>query len=102
MTPEPLTDDQIISRLAAVSWRRDGSSLVRETELENFNAALQLLNRVAALADARNHHPDMLLHSWNKLRLTLSTHDAGGLTARDFELATEIDRLMEGDRSHGG
>jgi 4a-hydroxytetrahydrobiopterin dehydratase len=52
------------------------------------------VNRVAALAEAHNHHPDILVHDWNTLRLTLSTHSAGGLTAADFDLAAELDRAL--------
>jgi len=51
------------------------------------------VNRVAELAEAANHHPDIFLHGWNKVRLTLSTHSQGGLTDADFKLASQIDRL---------
>jgi len=50
-----------------------------------------LVNRVAELAEAANHHPDILVHDYKHVRLTLSTHAAGGLTQRDFELAAKID-----------
>ena len=51
------------------------------------------MNRVVGAAEAANHHPDILVHGWNKVRLTLSTHSQGGLTDADFGLASEIDRL---------
>jgi 4a-hydroxytetrahydrobiopterin dehydratase len=51
------------------------------------------VNRVAVLAQDANHHPDILVHGWNKVRLELSTHSAGGLTAADFALAARIDAL---------
>ena len=51
------------------------------------------MNRVAELAESANHHPDILVHGWNKVRLTLSTHSAGGLTDADFALARGIDAL---------
>ena len=66
---------------------------MREIVLADFAAAVAFLDRVAVLAEAANHHPDMLLHGWNKLRLTLSTHSEGGLTDADFQLAGQIDRL---------
>ena len=56
-------------------------------------AAIAFINRVAEIAEAANHHPDILLHGWNKVRLTLSTHSEGGLTDADFALAGQIDRL---------
>ncbi len=96
-----LSDAEIEQRLEDVAqWRRgEGSSpsgddaIVRELELADFAAAIALVNRIAQAAEAANHHPDILVHGWNKLRLTLSTHSAGGLTDADFELARELDRL---------
>ncbi len=91
----PLTDADIAHRLAgAGQWRRgEGSTIVRELELADFAAAIALVNRVAEIAEAANHHPDILVHGWNKVRLTLSTHSQGGLTDADFALAGEIDRI---------
>jgi 4a-hydroxytetrahydrobiopterin dehydratase len=98
MTDPLLTDEQITARLVGSPWARDsagdGDAIVRDLELENFTAAVAAVNRVAALAEEHNHHPDILIHGWNKLRLTLSSHSAGGLTAADFELATGIDGLL--------
>jgi 4a-hydroxytetrahydrobiopterin dehydratase len=54
---------------------------------------MAFVNRVAELAERANHHPDILLHNWNEVRLTLSTHSAGGLTDLDFQLAEQVDRL---------
>ena len=90
-----LSDAEIQERLAAAGeWRADGEgAIVRELVLADFAAAVAFLDRVAVLAEAANHHPDMLLHGWNKLRLTLSTHSEGGLTDADFKLAGQIDRL---------
>jgi 4a-hydroxytetrahydrobiopterin dehydratase len=89
-----LTDRQIEERLADGAWRREGGSIVREHKLADFSAALAFVNRVAELAETANHHPDILIHGWNKVRLTLSTHSQGGLTAADFDLAAQIDRLI--------
>jgi 4a-hydroxytetrahydrobiopterin dehydratase len=71
----------------------DGSAIERDFELADFAAGLRLVERVGVLAEAANHHPDIFLHGWNKVRLTLSTHSAGGLTGADFSLASEIDGL---------
>lgn len=89
-----LDNGQVEGRLAELSsWRRDGQAIVRELELADFAAAIALVNRIAQAAEAANHHPDILVHGWNKLRLTLSTHSEGGLTEADFALARQIDGL---------
>ena len=66
---------------------------MREWALGDFAAAIAFVNRVAEVAEAANHHPDILVHGWNKVRLELSTHSQGGLTEADFELAARIDPL---------
>ncbi len=88
-----LSDEQIEQRLAGSEWARDGSSIVREYKLADFAQAIAFVNRVADLAEAADHHPDILLHGWNKVRLELSTHSQGGLTEADFALARQIDGL---------
>jgi 4a-hydroxytetrahydrobiopterin dehydratase len=89
-----LSDADIEQRLAGTDgWeRREGESIEREWRFKDFGAAIAFVNRVAEVAEAANHHPDILLHSWNKVRLTLSTHSQGGLTDADFRLAAELDR----------
>lgn len=87
-----LGDAEIEQRLRSVPrWRRDGDAIERELETEDFAAAIRLVDRVAELAEAANHHPDILVHGWNNVRLTLSTHSEGGLTEADFALASAID-----------
>ena len=75
------------------TWSRTDDSLVREWDFRDFAAALAFVNAVGAVAEERGHHPDILLHGWNKVRLTLSTHSEGGLTAADDELAAVLDTL---------
>jgi len=90
-----LSDAEIEHRLAdAGDWRREGVTIVRELQLTDFKAAIALVERIADAAETADHHPDILVHGWNKLRLTLSTHSQGGLTDADFALAREIDRLV--------
>lgn len=89
----PLSGQEINQRLAASAWERQGEAIAREWALADFAAAIAFVNRVAELAEAANHHPDILVHGWNKVRLELSTHSAGGLTAADFALAEQIDAL---------
>lgn len=91
-----LTGSDIEQRLAATpAWKlgANASSIVRELELADFAAAIELVDRVAERAEAANHHPDILVHGWNKVLLTLSTHSEGGLTDADFQLASQIDLL---------
>jgi 4a-hydroxytetrahydrobiopterin dehydratase len=90
-----LSDEEIEQRLAGVEgWQRgDARSIVREWKLADFDSAIAFVNRVAELAQAADHHPDILLHGWNRVRLTLSTHSQGGLTDADFQLAGQIDGL---------
>lgn len=74
-------------------WRRDGATIVRDVPTSDFAAAVGFVNAVALLAEKADHHPDILIHGWNKVRLVLSTHDQGGLTILDFRLAAQIDAL---------
>jgi 4a-hydroxytetrahydrobiopterin dehydratase len=85
-----LTEDEIHERLPGVAgWERSGRELRRTWAFPDFKAAMAFVNRVAALADAADHHPDIDIR-YSKVTLALSTHDSGGLTARDFELAARI------------
>jgi 4a-hydroxytetrahydrobiopterin dehydratase len=88
-----LSQQEIERRIASSAWSREGDVIVREWELGDFAGAIAFVNRVADLAERANHHPDVLIHGYNHVRLTLSTHSQGGLTDADFELAGEIDRI---------
>jgi 4a-hydroxytetrahydrobiopterin dehydratase len=90
---ELLSDEQIAQRLADSEWAREGEAIVRDYKLADFAAAIAFVGEVAALAEDANHHPDILVHGWNKVRLRLSTHSAGGVTDADFALARRIDAL---------
>jgi 4a-hydroxytetrahydrobiopterin dehydratase len=73
-------------------WSRRRTMIVRTFVFADFVAAVRFVNKVAKLAEAAWHHPDIDIR-WNKVSLTLSTHDAGGLTQNDFALARKFDRL---------
>ncbi len=88
-----LSDASISEHLQASDWEREGDEIVREWTFEDFAGALAFVNRVAATAEEANHHPDIFLHGWNKVRLALTNHSAGGLTEVDFELAGRFDAL---------
>jgi 4a-hydroxytetrahydrobiopterin dehydratase len=92
---EPLSEPEIEAGLAKLDprWRREGDQLVADIECEDFAAAIELVNRIAAEAERADHHPDILVHDYKHLRITLSTHSAGGLTKHDFALARELDTL---------
>lgn len=81
----------LLSRLA--DWRREGDWLVRDLKFENFKTAIGFVNRVADEAEAMDHHPDILIHGWNNVRLSVMTHSEGGLTEKDFKLAERINAL---------
>ena len=93
---ERLTDDAIEQGLQGSAWRREGDAIVRDFELGDFAGAMAFVNAVAVLAEDANHHPDILIHGWNKVRLTLSTHSEGGLTEKDHALAARIDEVTGG------
>jgi 4a-hydroxytetrahydrobiopterin dehydratase len=88
-----LGEEDIASRLEGSEWRRDGDEIVREWRFQDFAEAMAFVNRVAELAEEANHHPDILVHGWNKVRLSLTNHSAGGLTDPDFEMADRIDQV---------
>ena len=90
---ELLEQDEIATKLKASEWRREDDEIVRDWTFENFREAIDFVNRVAEAAEAANHHPDILVHGWNKVRLSLTNHSAGGLTQADFDMAERIDSL---------
>jgi 4a-hydroxytetrahydrobiopterin dehydratase len=88
-----LTSAQIEAALRAVPhWSQQGQSIAQTFQFKDFAAAIAFVNKVATLADQAWHHPDIDVR-WNKVTLTLSTHEAGGLTERDFSLAASIDAM---------
>jgi 4a-hydroxytetrahydrobiopterin dehydratase len=90
---ELLSDPEIEDRLRDGDWTREDSEIVREWKFEDFAEAIAFVNRVAEAAEEANHHPDILVHGWNKVRLSLTNHSAGGLTAVDFDMAKRFDAL---------
>ncbi|MGI8594082.1 MAG: 4a-hydroxytetrahydrobiopterin dehydratase [Solirubrobacteraceae bacterium] len=88
-----LGDEEISRRLEGSDWRREGEEIVRDFELDDFAGAVAFVNRVAEAAEDANHHPDILVHGWSKVRLSVTNHSQGGLTEADFALAKTIDGL---------
>jgi 4a-hydroxytetrahydrobiopterin dehydratase len=98
---ELLSDIEIQRDLGSLQgWSRKGDVLTRTYQFRNFAQSLDFVNRVATLAESANHHPDIDIR-YSKVTLTLSTHDAGGITSNDVNLAREIDRSDESSSSEG-
>lgn len=74
-------------------WERQDDKLIAERAFADFASAIGFANAVAIHAEAMDHHPDINIYGWNKVRLTLTTHDAGGLTILDFDLAKKINGI---------
>jgi len=85
-----LADAEITAGLAALpGWTRDGDAIVKTFYCGTFAAAVAFVVRIGFFAERADHHPDLDVR-WKRVRVALSTHDAGGLTAKDFDLAREI------------
>ncbi|MCG3146644.1 MAG: putative pterin-4-alpha-carbinolamine dehydratase [Verrucomicrobiae bacterium] len=92
MTTSPqLSDAEIAGRLG--TWTREGNTITKEFVFAGFTAATQFIAKLAPVADALDHHPDVQLSRYKHVKIILTTHSAGGLTQKDFELAAQIDRL---------
>jgi 4a-hydroxytetrahydrobiopterin dehydratase len=88
-----LSEEEIEERLGRLEgWERDGDAIRKTFEGEDFMSSVNLVDRLAPVAEEMNHHPDLEI-SWNKVTVILSTHSEGGLTASDFDLAGSIDGL---------
>lgn len=93
---EKLTDIEIQDQLKSLQgWELIDNALVRTIQLHSFAHAVLMLGAVGQLAEAAGHHPDIKLHGYNKLTISLTTHSAGGLTERDFSLARQIQALPQ-------
>lgn len=90
---EPLSDIEIQRRLGSLpGWARRGNGLTKTFQLRDFTTAMELVNNIARLAERANHHPDLDIR-YNRVVCVLTTHDAGGITKKDLDLATEIEAL---------
>ena len=76
------------------NWTLRRSIISRKFVFDNFAQAMRFVNRVARLAEAANHHPDITIN-YNRVKLALTTHDEGGLTMKDFRLASRINKLVK-------
>ncbi|TVQ64955.1 MAG: 4a-hydroxytetrahydrobiopterin dehydratase [Spirulina sp. DLM2.Bin59] len=89
-----LTTPEVTAHLAQrQDWQLVENTIVRELKFKGFVEAIAFVNQLVEPAEAAGHHPDLAI-SYNRVTVTLSTHDAGGLTANDFALADVIDGLV--------
>jgi 4a-hydroxytetrahydrobiopterin dehydratase len=86
-----LTDDEIRSALGELpGWALEGNAIVKEYKLPSFRAAITFVNRIADRAEAADHHPE-ISNVYDKVRVALSTHSAGGVTEKDLALARDVE-----------
>src|SRR4051794_33717795 len=90
---EKMSEGEIQAALAKQpEWSETGEAIQRTYQFKDFAATMRFVNRVAEAAEAMQHHPDILIR-WNKVTLTLSTHDGSGITGKDFALAAKCDQF---------
>ena len=89
----PEERDAALANLAEWHLREDGLAITRRFKFADFSAAFAFMTRVALLAEKSDHHPDWS-NVWNRVEITLTTHDAGGLSRRDVAMAGAIDALL--------
>lgn len=88
-----LNEDEVRKSLEALpGWAAAGKAIERQFEFADFKGAMKFVNAVAEAAEAANHHPDIVIN-YNKVRLTLISHDSGGVTQRDVKMAGKINQI---------
>ena len=88
------SQEEINQNLKKVAgWNFANEQIQKEFQLKDFNEALSFVNKVGQIAEAMDHHPDIFLHSWNKVKISVSTHSENGITNKDFELAIKIESM---------
>jgi 4a-hydroxytetrahydrobiopterin dehydratase len=89
-----LSDEEIAAQIETLGgWAQQGDMIVKTYKLPSFPAAVAFVTHLGFLAEAAGHHPDIDIR-YNKVTLALTTHDAGGLSQKDFDLASAADELM--------
>lgn len=89
-----LNQNEINEQLSKVEgWKFENNRIGKEFELKDFQSSLDFVNKVGAQAESMNHHPDILMHSWNKVKISVNTHSEGGVTEKDFKLARKIEAI---------
>jgi 4a-hydroxytetrahydrobiopterin dehydratase len=89
-----LSKDEITKNLSNLSgWMQERNQIAKLFQSKDFVEALSFVNKVGAEAEKMDHHPDIFIHSWNKVKITIATHSEGGITKKDFQLAEKIEGL---------
>ncbi|NWG28183.1 MAG: 4a-hydroxytetrahydrobiopterin dehydratase [Ignavibacteriaceae bacterium] len=89
-----LTKEEIEKKLASLSgWTQEANQIAKQYQFKDFAEALNFVNKVGSEAEKMDHHPDIFIHSWNKVKIIISTHSEGGITKIDFQLAEKIEGL---------
>lgn len=92
--PIKLSKQKIEQSLAKLSgWKHERNALTKEFTLSSFTGAAKFITKIAPIANRMDHHPDLQLHRYKRVKIMLTTHDAGGITRKDFDLAARIDAL---------
>jgi 4a-hydroxytetrahydrobiopterin dehydratase len=92
--PTKLSQQKIKQSLAKLNgWKRDRNTLTKEFTLASFTGAARFIAKIAPIANRMDHHPDLQLYRYKRVKIKLTTHDAGGITQKDFDLAAKIDTL---------
>ncbi len=90
-----LSKNDIINSLKGLDgWKQDSNTIINEYVFEDFSSAIAFIVKIGIEAEKMDHHPDLNLYSWNKVKVTLSTHSSGGITEKDLELAKLINNLI--------
>lgn len=92
---QKLSDEEITAKLAALTeWQREGAAITKEFVCQGFTEATQFIAKLAEPANAMDHHPDVQLYRYRRVKVLLTTHSAGGITQNDFDLAAKIEGLV--------
>src|ERR1035437_11137895 len=92
--PTKLSQQKIAQGLAKLNgWKRYRNALTKEFTLSSFTGAAKFIARIAPIANPMDHHPDLQLYRYKRVEINLTTHDAGGITQKDFDLAAKIDKI---------
>lgn len=89
-----IEESEILGRLKTFNnWKYFNGQIEKEFEFKDFKSALIFVNNVGNEAESMDHHPNIFLHDWNKVKISVSTHSAGGITDNDFNLAAKIEEV---------
>lgn len=89
-----LNQNEINEKLKKMQgWEFNDNEISKDFELKDFKSALSFVNKIGAEAESMDHHPDILMHSWNKVKISVSTHSEGGVTEKDFKFAGRIEGI---------